>query len=189
MTVDPGFYGDPQQNRRIRGGLCVGPTDATIDFPHGGTPIGLVSNIRFQVSPLRAEITAEEFHGAVWDVLEGAERCVVAAVLSEWSDDVIDALFPGVTTDLASGKPRLTRTVTTTRGSLGSARSVKLLFSPQSTEDHPALYLPEAVPLASESFDLAYSLQLDWGLPVVFMALPDSTGVLYKHEMLETLTV
>lgn len=189
MTVSPDNFADLQETRRIRGGLCVGPTDAAATFPHGGTSLGLVTNLRFRVAPIRAEITAEELHGMTWDVIEGGERCVVAAMMHTYSDAVVAALFPGVTTALDSGKPRISRTTTTTTGSLGSARAVKLLFSPQDTETHPAFYLPHAVPLIEESFDLAYSLQLDWGMPLIFLALPDASGVLYKHEMLETLVV
>ena len=175
--------------QRIRGKICSGPTDATAAYPHGGTALGLVGSVEWRIIPIRGEVTAEEYHGQTIEIIEGAENVLLAAVLREWDSDAIAALFPSTSTSTTSGKVSASRTYTTTRGALGSSRAVKLLFSPQATEEHPALLLYRAVPLITEQASMAYSLDREWQMPVIFQGLPDATGRIYQSALLEDLTL
>lgn len=181
---------DVRNVQYIRGRLAKAPTDFTAAFPHGGTALGLFGKIELRIVPIRGEVTAEEYHGIPVEVIEGGERVVVGALLREYDADAISTLFPGTSTGTKTGKPVVARTFTTLRGGLGSARSVALVFSPEDTEARPALYLPRAVPLLAEQASLSYSISREWGVPVMFLALPDgsASGRIYQIGLLEDLT-
>ena len=48
---------------RIPGRLCVGPTDLTTAFPHGGTALGVTRALEFRFGYRTYNATAEEFGG------------------------------------------------------------------------------------------------------------------------------
>lgn len=172
-----------QETFNVQGFICHSPTDLSAAFPHGGTEIGLFGQMIFKVTPTRAEITAEEYANQTVEIIEGAENVVVAASLREFNATAIGLLFPG----LASGGP--SRTMTTQRGALGSARGKKILLSPLSSEDQPALLLYRAVPLVDEALSLSYHLDEEWGIGAVFLGLPDATGRLYAMNTLDKLAL
>lgn len=173
----------------VHGRLAKDPTDLSAAFPHGGTALGLFGAIHLRLMPVRGEITAEEFHGQVYEVIEGATNVIIGATLREWDNDAVSALFPGTTLETASGFRSVALTETTQRGALGSSRAVKLIFSPTNKEHHLAVILYRAVPLLKESTEASLSRAREFGLPVMFLGLPDgsSPGRIHQVNRLEDL--
>jgi len=174
---------------RVKCRLIKDPTDLSLAFPYGGTELGLTRRVVWRVQPIRGDITAEEYHGAVVETLQGAKNAIVTCVLSEYDPDAYSTLWEGVTTATASGHPLLVHTMTTQRGELGSDRAVSILIVPQATEEHPALYFPRAIPLIDESADIAHQLPEEWGVPCVYRAIPDATGRVFIEGVLEDITL
>jgi len=172
-----------QNTFNAQGYLVKDPTDLSAAFPHGGAPLGLYRSVVWKITATRAEITAEEYANLPVELIEGAESIIVAATLREYNQTSLAAVFPSTS---AGG---VQRTKTTQRGSLGSDRAIKLLISPLSTEDQPALLIPRAIPLVAEAADIAFHLDEEWGVPVMLMGIPDATGRLYELNTLGNMTL
>jgi len=176
---------------RIPGRLLINPTNLNSAFPHGGTELGLTRDAEMRLGINTSLVTAEEWGQAPVEAVYTGESAVFAAVLREWDNDAISNVFPNTGTGSTSGdRTILGRTSGANRaGYLLSNKAVVLLFSPKAVDRHPMVLVRKAVPLVEISSMLSLSLAEEFGIGVVFQALPNSAGQLYDIGKREDLTL
>jgi hypothetical protein len=174
---------------RVGGRLCSGPTDLSAAFPHGGTALGMVSEVLFRPNLKRAEITAEEFGGEPVEVVVTSETCVFGCLLRGIDSDAWNLAFEDTTVGSGSGKPVVDYPGSTRAGALGSSRSAKILWSPDDIQSDPAILLYKAIPILDETAELALSISQEMVVRVVFQGIRDGSGNVYQIGRLEDLTV
>jgi len=168
---------------RLRGRLCYGATNLTTDYPHGGTALGLVRDMIFNFGAKTTLSTAEEWGGVVSKAFYTGERPFLAAVLRDFDNDSLNAIFPNTTAGSSSGD----RYVTYGPGASGVNRpgydltnkQIKLVFSPTAADRHPFIILYYAIPALEETAALNLSLSQEVGIGVAFWGGVDSSGRTY----------
>lgn len=180
---------DPRSVMRVVGALCANPTDLTVAFPHGGTALGLVTDVVFKPNLRRQELRAEEFGNETVDVIINSETVILGVRVRGQDRDMWDLLWEDPVTGSATGErvaeyPGATRT-----GNLASARSAKILYSPRNTEGHPALLLYRATLLLDEVQDIALTGKREMTIPALFHGIRDTSGRVYAMGRLEDLTL
>lgn len=165
----------------LDGYLCLNPTDVSTDFPHGGTAIGEMRDGEFRYGERERLIIAEEFGRVAVDGFRVMESPVLTAVLREWDDDALAAVFPDTTTG-ASGRVVIRGDVGTNgrrAGGLLSDLAVTLCFSPRSLDQHSFIILYSAIPVLRRT---VHELRTDReiGTLVAFYGLPDASQRLYR---------
>lgn len=163
--------------RTLRGWLCKNPTNLSIPFPHGGTPIGLVRDGAFRPGIRTRIITAEEFGGTAVEGIYAGESCVLTCLLREFDEDAMVSVFPNYTTVVryAPGDDRDVRP-----GNLSTDRKIALLFSPRDLDDNPFIILYVAMPLVQEAMELQLMLSTEATMAVMFQGIPDGAGRCYE---------
>jgi hypothetical protein len=174
---------------RLGGRLCSGPTDLSLAFPHGGTALGMISEAIFQPNLQRAQITAEEFGGETVDVVVMAETVILGCLLRGVDSDAWTTVWEDTTAGSSSGEPVVDYPGSTRAGTLGSARAVKILYSPDDLQNDPAILLYSAIPILDETAELALSISQEMVVRVVFQGIRDGSGNVYQIGRLEDLTV
>tara|TARA_R100000963_G_C4642949_1_gene106666 strand:- start:1589 stop:2155 length:567 start_codon:yes stop_codon:yes gene_type:complete len=178
---------------RIPGRLVINPTDITADFPHGGTEMGLTRDAEMRLGISTSLVTAEEWGQVPVEAVYAGESAVFAAVLREWDNDAISNIFPNTGTGTISGDRtilgRSSGGSVNRAGYLLSNKSFILLFSPKAIDRHPMVIVRKAVPMVNETASLSLSLAEEFGIGVVFHAIPDSSGRLYDIGKREDLTL
>ena len=180
---------DVTRAMRVKGRLCIDPTDFSTAWPHGGTGLGMVRDVAVRNGRMTEQITAEEFGVEVIDVIDLGESWVLAATLREWDADALAKVFPAgkagaTTTERVVEYPKSYRA-----GTLLSSSTVKLLFTPDDQTIHPAVLFYRALPLVEETAELSFQLGLDLVVPVMFVAIRDASANMVQVGLLEDLTV
>lgn len=185
--------GHPRNYLQLSGRLVKDPTSLAAAFPHGGTALGDARLLRFELGPGYDAIRAEEFGGVAVEFLHRTPEAVLATVLREYDSDAIGAIFPQVATGATTGKAVISGKAFgaghVSPGALASARAFKLLVSPVDREFHPALVIYNAIPLIDVAAALQFELSQEFGLAVVFRAVPNSSGQLYSLGMMDDLVL
>lgn len=164
---------------RLRGRLCLNPTDLTADFPHGGTALGLTRSGIFHPGVKTVLNEAEEWGGVVSKAYYAGEKPFLAAVLREFDNDALAAVFPNTSAGSVTGD----RVITTSPGDDTQNRAGydltgkagKLLFSPANPDRHPFILLYYAIPAIQESAELQLSMAQEVGIGVVWWAGVDAS--------------
>ncbi len=174
----------------VSGRLCHSPTDLAAPFPHGGTALGVVRDVKFRLLGRTRPIRAEEWGGLAVDYLGTDQGAVLGFILRSWDNDALQAVFADTAAG-GSGK-RVVRGRATTEGCRAggklSARARKLLFSPDDSHD-PGFLVSKAIPLPEENAELRFLLPEEIGIPVLWHCIPDGSGNLYQLGRLEDLTL
>lgn len=179
---------------------CVGRLSATAEgqtfnfataYPHGATALGLVRDVRLRRIEGRQTIVAEEFGVEVVDEVYAGEAWLLSFALRGWDSDAISALWPNTTLGSSSKFRGVDYPGTTTKpGTTKAASAVKVLFTPDDATNHPAVYLPNAIPELAE--DLTISLGRTEEVLIVcgFRALRDgaTAGRAIQIRLLEDLS-
>lgn len=164
---------------RIRGALCINPTDLTTSFPHGGTAIGLGHQLEFRFG-MEYFIQRDASIGkAPTEVYYTGIAPMIGGFLRDYDKDALGRLFPNV--GAAGFGPRLVKfhvkgTGITRPGAALGANAVKLCFSPRADGTHPWILMYKAVPVPEIAGAMALSAGKEGSFPVVFIGLPDSDG-------------
>jgi hypothetical protein len=185
----------PLQALRAPGRLVINPTTSppTDAFPHGGTAMGLVRDVKVRRKERRFAILAEEWGSSVAEELWQGGDYLLAFALRGLDDDALNVLFPGET---SLGSPSGVRGIGTPvsgrrEGSQLSASAVKLLFSPLDPTRHRAVYLRSAIPLLAEDLEVPLQRRDEALVAVAFRALRDGTtpASSIQVRLLEDLTL
>lgn len=179
-----------EQMSYIEGRIVLTPTDLTAAYPYGGTDLGVWGRIVSTWRAIRGELTAQEWYGRTVDHIESGYRFALGAVLRSYNATAWDEVFSiATTTDTQTGLPGLAETIDSQRAAKSSDRAVKILFAPDATEDHPAIYIPAAVPLLEVVAAMTLSRDKEAQIPCAFEPLPDATGRLYQANLLKAITL
>lgn len=168
---------------KIPGRLSMNPVDITTVYPHGGTALGIVKRVAVKTETRYNFVTAEEFGG---ERVEGAaiyNGIVLAAILHSYDADMIGKVFANTTTGATSGKPVIAEPSTVRAGNRLSDRSCVLCFTPDDEDRHPMLIMRRALPAIEETTELVQRLDEEWGLPVVFYGIRDTSARLYSYGL------
>lgn len=139
----------PQDALLVPGRLCVAPTDLSLDFPHGGTALGLVRGVEWVPGKRPAPVTAEEWGGHVTQVIEMAETATLACFYRQWDADALQKTALDTEAGSSTARRRLRVDVGTdgTRpGTDLTAKGVTLYFSPDANQ-HPGVLIFRAIPV------------------------------------------
>ena len=169
---------DVRNALKVNGKICWDPTDLTTAFPHGGTALGLVRGSALRVRTSNHVLRAEEWGGVAVDAVYMAEEYVFACILSGWDTDAVTTLQRDQTAGAATARRVLRSRLQnedTRVGKLVSTNSGKLYFSPIAAQ-HPGVLFRCALPMPEESGTWSFNLSEEFGVPMVFLAAPDSTG-------------
>lgn len=147
--------------------ICV---RGTLSFK--GTVMGLLRDMVFEPHPVTRKIYAEEW-GADVDVIYGGERPIFKGVLRYPDADAISNIPPAGAFSFAYNQG------TSRPGTPLASRGGVLLFTPDASTAHPGIKLYNAIPMIDETAQLQNSLGEEYGLAVVFVGTPDSSGRVY----------
>jgi len=171
----------------IPGRLIVDPTTlALASAPNfGGTPIGNAAEIILRVDHTDFEHPAEEYGSEIVEVTQGGDNILIGCFLRGFDKDAVTKVWKGATVSTLTGKPMIT--FPGAAGGLGSSRSVRLLYAPENTEEHPAVLLFRAIPLLAEAAQLRFSRSRsnEFGTPAIFRGIRDTSGRLAQIRLLE----
>lgn len=152
--------------------LCVGPTDLSIPFPHGGTALGATRGLAFAPSYGFGEVPYECFGGEPGEVVYLGAKARLAAVLRGLDPDAVAAVFPNVVQGPPAKEPGQTIDYpgSVRPGAFRSGSAVALLASPED-DSAPGVYLPRAVPVVAPDALAAFQRGIFLELAVAFVAL------------------
>ena len=179
---------DPRLVKHAFGRLCIAPTNLAAAFPHGGTALGLTAEVNFRPVQRMREVRAEEFGGEVVEIIVGREDVVLAATIRGWDSDALQRVFVRTAAG-TSGERVVSYPGSVRAGTLGSDRSVVLLFSPRNTEHHPAILIYRAVPIVDESVSIPLAQKREIVAQVVFRGIRDASDRVYACGRLEDLSL
>lgn len=164
------------------GRLVINPTDLTAAYPFGGTELGFIQDTFVEPTQVTVPVRAEEWGNVVVDTIDGGRGYILGANVRGGDDDAMSTFFPKTVVGSATGRRNIRETTTGAprAGSLGSARTVDLVFAPDDLRNHRMVQIPRAIPLIDESASLAHQLSTEQIIGVLFMAIPDATGALYN---------
>lgn len=169
------------------GRLCINPTNLTLAFPHGGTALGEVYKIEVLITNAYFDVEAEEYGGRIVESLWTGENVALACILRQWDETAMGTIFPNTTTGTLSKRVGLKGWEQVTSpvrpGSLVSARSVKLLFSPFDAQRNRAAILYRALPKVNDSVTLNQMLPTRQEIGAVFLAIPDASSPSRVHRI------
>lgn len=170
----------------VPGRLSFGGTSLATAWPHGGTGLGVVDQIR--VLPNRKlGFVKDEGYGRTSSVIDLGEEWWLFAILRGFDADAVEKVFPATRAGAVSGKRGIFYPGTTFRP--GTAiTSVKLIFTPDDEFNHRFLVMRAAVPAAQEQTELLHEVSDEFKIPVVFYALVDGTEAL-AYELKEDITL
>lgn len=180
--------GDTTEILRVSGRLCVGPTNLSQTFPHGGTAIGISRRCALRLRIAQHDVDYEEFD-EVGETIRGGQRVVgFSALLRQVADnDVLNAIFPD--TSVGASTKRVVNIPGSARaGALGSSVAVKLLFSADLSTD-PSIIIYRAIPEIVEEDEVASSVLQEMVWSVRFKAIRDASGRTAKVGRLGDLSV
>ena len=172
--------------------LASGQTyDFATAYPHGGTALGLVSDVRIRRTEGRQLIVAEEFGVEVVDEVYSGEAWLLSFALRGWDSDAILACFPNTDLGTTSKFRGVDYPGTTVYpGTLKSTLATKVLFTPNDTANHAAVYLPNAFAELAEDLTIALGRTEEVLIACAFRALRDgaTAGRAVQVRLLEDLT-
>lgn len=186
---------DVRQALKVPGRVCAGlgsTLDFSTDFPHGGYDLGALRGARVKHTEVMSSVVFEDFGPAVEiaDLLEAGERWELVLMFRGWNADAIRATFANTSAGASSGQRRINWPGPRGEGELRSEnRATSLLFSPDSDE-HPAVYFPQALPVLQGERELLLRRREELVLLTGWVATRSSaaTGSGAQVGLLEDLT-
>lgn len=176
--------GNPKDILLVPCELIASPTDFTTTSPYGGTRLGLIAEVDFQVAPQVYYARDEAWGGAITDGIVAAEPCALTCYLRTWDNDAIQKVFRNTTATGADGnrliKHSLAAADSIRPGRLLSADGFRLAVCPLDPEHHPFLVIYNAVGVPEENARLRFSQAKAMEFPLAFRGIPDSAFKVYQ---------
>lgn len=174
---------NPRNLSTFPGKLVTNPTSLTATYPGGGTELGIVQDIVVTIEQPYKFIEAEEFGGQRVEGVVTKEGCTVGAILRSWDKDAVQRLFPNTAAGAVTGKRKVTSPGTIRPGEKLSDRSVVLVFWPDDRDRHPFFVMRRALPALKETAEIALRLDEEFGLPMLFFGIQDTSSRLYDFGL------
>jgi hypothetical protein len=165
--------------RRVPGRLCFNTTDLSIAYPHGGTGLGVIKELKVKPSKSYYPIKAEELGNEIVDYIDGGESWIIGCLLRSFDKDAILKLFPSAEIGSQTQEALIKHPAVNTAiraGNLASTRGIKLLFSPDDTIRQPFVIFYNAIPLVDETAEMNLEVEIDWTIGMIFSGIRDSAG-------------
>lgn len=180
---------DPLSALEVPGRLVKGPTDLTGSYPYGGTELGLLRDVWWELVDVYQRHTAEEFGARVVGDLWSGEAFSLAFALRSLDDDALAAVWPNTRVGEVSQHrvlygpgPRRPGMLTET------AKAAALLFVPDDVQNHDAVLLPRALPRRDRLSRVPLYLGGEQLLGSTWLAIPGANGLAYEIGRLVDLT-
>ncbi len=180
---------DVRKILRVPGRLAFGISTPSDDWPHGGTGLGSTRGITLKHFGADFPVTAEEFGGEPVEVLQRAEAWGLACVLRTFDNDAVNTVFPNTSVGATTQHRKIVIPGTRKAGRRRSDNAVVLAFTPDNERDAPMILLYNAVPMLEETAALNFNREEDVGIPVVFMGIRNSAGLIMEVGRKHDLTV
>ena len=162
---------------RAPGRVVVSPTDLSIAYPYGGTPIGKTRLVVLQSLVENFRVESEGLGGETSNILEGANRYVLAFFLRGWDDDAIETLFADNYREGAvTGHAVFEAPGRILPGSSALSRARVVLFVPDDVDAAPAVLVYSAVPQMPGGAELKFQRTEELGAPVAQECVRNATG-------------
>lgn len=180
---------DPRNITSIPGRLVINPTSLTSAYPGGGTGLGIVQDIELHLEQPYKMVMAEEFGGQAVEGTIAREGCVLGAIIRSWDKDALQRLFPNTTLGSTTQKRKVAAPGSIRPGEKLSDRSVVLVFWPDDTDRHPFFVMRRALPCVKETADVALRIDQEYGIPVLFVGIQDTSQRLYDWGLAHDITM
>ncbi len=180
---------NPRDIMSLPGRLVINPSSLTTAYPGGGTGLGIVQDLSLVLEQPYKAVLAEEFGGQAVEGTIVREGCVLGAILRSWDKDALNKLFPNTTVTSTSEKRLVSSPGTIRPGEKLSDRSAVLVFWPDDTDRHPFFVMRRALPCIKESEAIALRMDQEYGIPMLFFGIQDTSGRLYAFGPKESITV
>jgi len=164
------------------GRLVWNPSNLSSAFPHGGTALGLASEVRLTPIQRSFVATAEEYGGATVEEYDMGRDWVLSCLVRGFDADMLAVVFPSVSTGV------VTEALAQSKGAALSARSGVLVLSPRDPT-HYGFVLRRALPRVRESARIPFSLHERASFAAIFRAIPSSGGAVLTVGPFSGLTV
>lgn len=174
---------------RAPGRLVQNPTSLAAAYPYGGTELGGTKGLLVRPFSGVYPITAWELGGDPIEYLNRGAAWGCSGFLRGADDDAIAAIFPNSAAGAVTQHRVVSEPGSVAAGHRLSDSSLKLLFVPRDPIRAPAWILYRAVPMLEEQAELEFSTEDEFGLPVVFMGIRDTSGRTIKWGRIEDLAL
>lgn len=174
---------------RAPGRLVANPTNLAAAFPYGGTELGSTKGLTVRPFAGVFPLTAWELGGAPIEYLHRGAAWGCSGFLRGADDDAIAAIFPNHAAGAVTQHQVVSEPGSVAAGHRLSNVSLKLLFVPRDSTRAPAWILYRAIPMLEEQAELEYAVEDEFGIPAVFMGIPDTTGRTFVHGRIEDLSL
>lgn len=175
---------------RAPGRLSYGCTNLLLAWPHGGTRLGFVADVKLRLRREDFAVEDEAFGFEIIEKVQGGENAGLGAVLNVWDSDAIGLVFPNASVGAVTQERVVEAPGANVAGVLRSARGVVLVFTPEGCTHAKSATAPDArvpfivfyraLPDVEGSADVALRRDQDFGVPVIFDGIRDTSGRLYK---------
>lgn len=157
---------------RVPGRLIASPANLNSPPAYGGTQLGIHRDMEIRLGAQYYEVKAEEFGSVPVEVIYAGQTCEFRGVARGVDAAMIASLWPS---GAASDNP----ISGTKAGKLMSSSSLRLLFAPLDTVNHPFVLIYKAVPTIPEGFAMPFTRSEEIAFPFAFKGIPDSSGRVY----------
>lgn len=167
----------------VPGRICVGPTDLSTDYPHGGTALGEVADAVCTLDAPVEVLTAEEWGNEPHGAIAGGEAWSMAFLLRSWDLAAYSRFFLNTAAGTTSGHPLVESPGTNRAGYNYASRAAVFCFSPFDTEGDPFVVFYAGMPMVKETADLHFHLGSENDrlmVPAVIVATRDSSDRIMK---------
>lgn len=173
--------------QEIRGRIVANPTNLGAAFPYGGTELGAVAEMEYQVGIVTTRLKAGEF-GVVVDKLRTAEFAIFSCFMRTWDADMVSVIFPNYV-NTGAGYKFVANDSTKRTGMWESSRAISFLFVPIRPTVQRAIYFRAALPCLEETAKMSLAAGQEAQLPVMFESVPSDNGLGHHHNLLANITL
>lgn len=177
---------DLERAFRNPGRLALNPSSLySTAYPGNGTALGLVRDVEFDWGLRYTPVVAEEW-GETAEQVRVGEFPTIAVTLYQWDADVVQNVFPSVTTSSSpSGLDGISRINGAARPGLVTALN-PIVFWPDDPR-HPAVLIHR--PLPRVVAPVRFIRDDEMALVLVFDATRNSSDKMYQVDLLEHLAL
>lgn len=166
--------------KRIPAELYWNPTNPdSTTASDWGTRLGNFDNLVFHIGRISGVIIDYVLGSEVEEVV-GIQTAKIGVLKRDFDKDAFALVFPEITSQTNATLEPLIVDSADIAGRRLSTYAGKLFLKPRDTDFNPAVYFFNAVVSIPNESEVPYDLVKNWGLPVIFRALPDSDRKKFK---------
>ena len=166
---------DPSAIEHVDGSICINPTDLSIDFPHGGTALGVTKARNYAPIHRYESNTAIEFGREPVEYWFMSFECLFTAIIRQQEKDWLELVHPNfdAATTTKTGETLIKHPGTQKSGTILSDRAFTMCFSPTDKKAHRFLIIHKAIPMIDEAAEFQLSIGEEAGTAIVIRGIRD----------------